>query len=78
MRRLCGEGLRSYLGRSRLVPERATAKSRSGKSAEAVVARGQAGEAGAIGEGPNAKDSHETCCLATQCIRSPASRGARQ
>lgn len=25
MRRLCDEGVRSYLGRSRLVPERATA-----------------------------------------------------
>ena len=38
MRRLCGEGSRSYLGRSRLVPERATVMSRSEKSAEAVVA----------------------------------------
>jgi hypothetical protein len=37
MRRLCGEGSRSYLGRSRLVPERATVMSRSEKSAEAVV-----------------------------------------
>src|SRR5688500_13232927 len=38
MRRLCGEGSRSYLGRSRLVPERATVLSRSEKSAEVVVA----------------------------------------
>src|SRR2546423_3267838 len=38
MRRLCDEGSRSYLGRSRLVPERATVMNRSEKSAEAVVA----------------------------------------
>ena len=37
MRRLCGEGSRSYLGRPCLVPERATAMSRSKESAEAVV-----------------------------------------
>src|SRR6266446_10221973 len=42
MRRLCGEGVRSYLGRSRLVPERATVSSRSEKSAEAVVVGGKA------------------------------------
>ena len=33
-----------YLGRSRLVPERATVLSRSEKSAAVVVARGVAGE----------------------------------
>ena len=33
----CSEGVRSYLGRSRLMPERATVLSRSEKSAEAVV-----------------------------------------
>jgi len=33
-----------YLGRSRLVPERATVSSRSEKSAAVVVARGVAGE----------------------------------
>jgi hypothetical protein len=38
IRRLCGEGSRSYLGRSRLIPERATVLSRSEKSAEAIVA----------------------------------------
>jgi hypothetical protein len=38
IRRLCSEGVRSYLGRSRLVPERATVSSRSEKSAEVVVA----------------------------------------
>src|SRR3954468_14274742 len=37
MRRLCGEGSRSYLGRSRLVPERATVMNRSEKSAAAVI-----------------------------------------
>jgi hypothetical protein len=36
MRRLYGEGSRSYLGRSRLVPERVTVLSRSEKSADAV------------------------------------------
>jgi hypothetical protein len=36
IRRSCGEGQRSYLGRSRLTPERATRK-RSEKSAEVVV-----------------------------------------
>lgn len=38
MRRLCDEGVRSYLGRSRLEPERVTVWSRSEKSAEVVVA----------------------------------------
>jgi hypothetical protein len=38
MRRLCGEGSRSYLGRSRLMAERPTVTSRSEKSAEVVVA----------------------------------------
>ena len=40
MRRLCGEGLRSYLGRSRLAPERATPMRWGEKSAEAVVVDG--------------------------------------
>ena len=45
MRRLCDEGMRSYLGRSRLVPERATVMNRSEKSAKAVIAevRGRRG-----------------------------------
>ena len=38
IRRLYGEGSRSYLGRSRLVPERATVRSRSDKSVEVIVA----------------------------------------
>jgi hypothetical protein len=41
MRRLCGEGSCAYLGRSRLVPERATVMNRSEKSADAVVAEGR-------------------------------------
>ena len=39
MRRLRGEGLRSYLGRSRLVAERPTGMIGSEKSAEVVVAK---------------------------------------
>jgi hypothetical protein len=50
MRRLCGEGTRSYLGRSRLVPERATGMTRSEKSAEAVVAAGSERRAEREGE----------------------------
>lgn len=38
MRRLCGEGSRSYLGRSGLVGESPTLRRRSQKSAKAVVA----------------------------------------
>src|SRR3990167_2830200 len=38
MQRLCGEGACSYLGRSRLMLERATVVNRSEKSAKAVVA----------------------------------------
>ena len=53
MRRLCDEGMRSYLGRSRLMPERATAASRSEKSAEAVVAAGCGRRAERVG-GPRA------------------------
>ena len=41
-----------YLGRSRLAPERATASSRSEKSAEVVVAVGRADEAETESEGP--------------------------
>ena len=52
MRRLCREGVRAYLGRSRLMPERATVLSRSEKSAEAVVAagRGRRAERGEVFE----------------------------
>jgi hypothetical protein len=50
MRRLCGEGSRSYLGRSRLAPERATVVNRSEKSAEAVVAAGAGRRAEREGE----------------------------
>ena len=55
MRRLCGEGSCSYLGRSRLAPERATRK-RSEKSAEAVVVGND--------EGPNEEESETTVGLA--------------
>src|SRR6266850_927289 len=71
MRRLCGEGSCSYLGRSRLAPERATRRKRSEKSAQAVVAGGDPVE------GPNEKESHATCCLVTHGIRSPVNRGER-
>jgi len=37
MQRLCSDGVRSYPGRSRLAPERATAEAASEKSAETVV-----------------------------------------
>ena len=62
MRRLCGEGSRSYLGRSRLVPERATVTSRSEKSAEAVVAgfaRSRAEREGQSRDMPLGKASHQ-------------------
>src|SRR5690606_13752028 len=52
-RRLCSEGVRSYLGRSRLVPERATVPHRSEESAEAVVAAGLGRRAERVG-GPKA------------------------
>ena len=51
IRRLCGEGSCSYLGRSRLVPERATVKSRSEKSAEVIVAARMGRRAEGIGGG---------------------------
>ena len=76
--RPCSEGVRSYLGRSRLVPERVTVLSRSEKSAEAILARGQAGEAGAIGEGPNGKECPASCRCDRQCVRCPCERGERE
>lgn len=57
MRRLCSEGVRAYLGRSRFVPERATVVSQSEKSAEVVVVSGWAGEAETAGEGPKERES---------------------
>jgi hypothetical protein len=53
MRRLCDEGVRSYLGRSRLMPERATALP------EREVSRGRSSRVAGLmmpparGEGPN-------------------------
>ena len=46
----CSEGVRSYLGRSRLTPERATVLIWSEKSAEAVLACRKSSE------GPNEKE----------------------
>jgi len=55
-RRSCGEGARSYPGRSRITPERATARERwSEKSAEVVVADD--------GEGPNGEESETDVSL---------------
>ena len=55
------------------MPERATVMSRSEKSAEAVVAaRDQPGE------GPNEKDSHETCRLESAMHQKPAQAGRRR
>jgi hypothetical protein len=54
--RSCGEGSRSYLGRPRLGPERATRK-RSEESAEAVVAEGDRSE------GPNGEESETSVRL---------------
>ena len=45
MRRLCDEGVHSYLGTPRLEPERATVSNRSGVSAEVIVVGGSAGKA---------------------------------
>ena len=43
------------------MPERATVKSRSEKSAEAVVVQAELAQASrSPSEGPNEKDSHET------------------
>ena len=47
-----GKECGSYLGRSRLMPERATVLSRSEKSAEVVVVVGRADEAETESEGP--------------------------
>jgi RNA-directed DNA polymerase len=50
MRRLCSEGVCSYLGRPRLAAERPTVLSRSEESAEAVVAAGKGRRAKREGE----------------------------
>ena len=56
--------------------ESPTLLKRSQKSAEAVVV-GVGRKAVGLGEGPNEKDSHETCRLVRQCIRSLGHQGAR-
>ena len=53
-----GEGSRSYLGRSRVAPERATVKSRSEKSAEAVVAARTGRRAGEREGGSTVRATH--------------------
>lgn len=59
IRRSCGEGQRSYPGRSRLTPERATSGNRrSEKSAEVVVVDHE------VDEGPNEEESDTTVGLA--------------
>ena len=58
--------------------ESPTLMKRSQKSAEVVVAEASRRAAKKKhGEGPNEKDSHETCRLEGQCIRSLGNRGAR-
>jgi len=77
MQRLCDEGVRSYLGSPRLMPERATVSNRSEESAEVVVATGQAEEAEASGEGPNEKECSTTCRRNRPGVRCPRERGER-
>ena len=50
-----------YLGRSRLMPERATVLNRSEKSAAVIVTRGGAEQAEPGGEGPNEKECVARC-----------------
>jgi hypothetical protein len=50
--RLCDDGVRAYMGRSRLVPERAKVLNWGEKSAEVVVAGDRAAEAEIDSEGP--------------------------
>ena len=59
------------------MPERATVSNRSEVSAEVIVATGQAGEAGAGGEGPNGKECLTTCRRNRQGVRCPRERGER-
>jgi AraC-like DNA-binding protein len=54
--------------------ERATASSRSEKSAEAAVVTGWAGEAEAGDEGPNEKECSASCRCGRQCVRRPCKR----
>jgi hypothetical protein len=77
MQRLRDEGVRSYLGTPRLMPERATVLNRSEVSAEVIVATGQAGKAEAGGEGPNGKECSTTCRHNRQGVRCPRERGER-
>lgn len=64
-----------YLGRSRVMPERATVLSRSEKSAAVVVTRGGAGEAEPGGEGPNEKECVAPWGSNRHGVRCPRKRG---
>ena len=74
MQRLCDEGVRSYLGRSRFVPERATVLSRSEKSAEAVVAACTGRRAERVG-GPKAVSLGRVVHQKPQAGRNAGGRG---
>jgi hypothetical protein len=58
MRWLCGEGLRSYLGRPRLMPERTTAAMLERGVSSGRISRGTC-------EGPNEKESRKVMTLGT-------------
>jgi len=60
------------------MPERATASSRSEKSAEVVVVTGQVDETEAGDEGPNGKECPATCRCDRNCVRCPRRRGERE
>ncbi len=60
MRRLCGEGVRLLPGEISPHARKGGRATCSEKSAKAVVAQGEADEAGTDSEGPNEKDSHQT------------------
>lgn len=60
------------------MPERATASSRSEKSAEAVVVTGQVDETEAGDEGPNGRECPAPCRCDRNCVRCPHKRGERE
>src|SRR5450755_4909838 len=70
MRRLCGEGSRSYLGRSRLMSERATVRNRSEKSAEVVVAASKGRRTEREGESKRMSDGGARHQMSAQAERS--------
>ena len=78
MRRLCGEGSRSYLGRSRLVPERATVMKPEREVSRGRISARQAAEARSLREGPNEKESWSPCRRQRHCVRCPRKRSGRR